>query len=804
MNPHTRSVLAVGLAILLAPAVRGGEPPHSPEVIVEALKRMAGEAGWRDAETVARAASLIREKEEAPLKEVFAILRKAYMEARTSGREEEATREAGALILFAFASQRAGKSIFHATVRSLFTRAYRDAVRRHAASDAERREALRSLFRCWEPFVDGLFQSLVNGLTWREIRGDTARIEESYRQLDWIAEGAQAAFNDSRWVRSTRALRKDKENLAAYIQGEISPLQKTMAEAFVALGKRMAGRGAAPESREAARRAWMFHPGSPEARALWDSLPPLPDNHKEWKSRPLQGEYLAAVEALRGKLADQALEMAEAFANRGLPQAAQYALEQMPPKARARKSNREREGAILETLGKGPLRLLSFNFLVINQDGPPNSEVHWPWKERWLLIEASIRESQADIIGVQENGGWREKIMRIFQDVYAWYGPKECGAKKGSWDCSIMVNRHRFDVLEKGVRFLNRYDDLSNTKKDWGADCRRDMGWLKLRDKWTGWEFFVFNTHLAWAGESYKADDGTTGSSEDLRVKQVEVCLDEIAKAHPLLPKFFTGDFNTGRGSPVFWKCMEGGFDPVPSVCGGIDWILASASVEKLIVRTGQKKTETAQASDHPVILGLYNLPRLADLEKAWQASPGDGECFERFLIALRDIRKIRKAIDSRRRTLKEDAEGAMADLDNLLWVEARMEAGFGDKKKAISLYAKLARQHRDTLRGQEAEYQAFSLKLTHDLARDADLHAMRRFIKNHPESLWAAKTERALNRALEKKVKAFEALLASGKAGRADLAAMARFALKSVHGEWAKKVRDLLARWKKKKKKGK
>jgi endonuclease/exonuclease/phosphatase family metal-dependent hydrolase len=117
----------------------------------------------------------------------------------------------------------------------------------------------------------------------------------------------------------------------------------------------------------------------------------------------------------------------------------------------------------------------------------------------------------------------------------------------------VYYRKERFERLDEGTFWLSTTPDKVGSK-GWDAALPRVCSWLKLRDKTSGGEFYIFNTHFDHRGELARKL-----SAALLRVK-----LPEIAGESPLL---LTGDFNC-TSSDAAYKTLTTGKTTAGTVAG--------------------------------------------------------------------------------------------------------------------------------------------------------------------------------------------------------------------------------------------
>lgn len=153
---------------------------------------------------------------------------------------------------------------------------------------------------------------------------------------------------------------------------------------------------------------------------------------------------------------------------------------------------------------------------------------------RMELIATDIATVLPDIICFQEMQGlhynYLEDVMPDYTSIMAFRDNSII--REG---CSIFYRTNRFEEIESGHFWLSETPD--EMSKDWGSAHYRICVYVCLKDRNTGKEFIVFNTHL-------------DHKSEEARIKGIEVVLDKIAALEGR-PAFLLGDLNAGEGTPT-------------------------------------------------------------------------------------------------------------------------------------------------------------------------------------------------------------------------------------------------------------
>ena len=151
------------------------------------------------------------------------------------------------------------------------------------------------------------------------------------------------------------------------------------------------------------------------------------------------------------------------------------------------------------------------------------------WKHRKEMVKGLVRFHNFDIVGVQE--AFKHQIDGILElENYAYIGAGRDDGKDAGEHSAIAYRKDKFDVLENGDFWFAENPDIPG--KGWDATCcNRICSWAKFKDKNTGKEFFVFNSHYDHQGKEARKN------SSILLLKKIE----EIA-GNAIV--FCTGDFN--------------------------------------------------------------------------------------------------------------------------------------------------------------------------------------------------------------------------------------------------------------------
>lgn len=151
------------------------------------------------------------------------------------------------------------------------------------------------------------------------------------------------------------------------------------------------------------------------------------------------------------------------------------------------------------------------------------------WPDRRPLMQALIAREAPDVIGTQE--GLHQQLRELAAGLpdYEWIGLGRGGGSKDEF-AAIFYRRDRFEPVAFDHFWLS---DSPGTVGSitWGHVHRRMTTWVRLRERTTGREFEVWNTHF-------------DHEIEKARQKSAALIRNRIALTDPAVPLILMGDFN--------------------------------------------------------------------------------------------------------------------------------------------------------------------------------------------------------------------------------------------------------------------
>ena len=174
------------------------------------------------------------------------------------------------------------------------------------------------------------------------------------------------------------------------------------------------------------------------------------------------------------------------------------------------------------------------------------------WRARRELCLAVIRAQQPDLIGFQEVlREQMEDLERGFPDfgAFGFAGPEMDARREGYQGIAknpILYSKQRYEQVSAGGFWLSETPHLPGSLS-WESARARHVNWLRLRERATGREFRILNTHLDHEGQR-------------AREEQMKLILAEAAVYAPDFPQIFTGDFNARASNAVVKLALDAGW----------------------------------------------------------------------------------------------------------------------------------------------------------------------------------------------------------------------------------------------------
>jgi len=250
---------------------------------------------------------------------------------------------------------------------------------------------------------------------------------------------------------------------------------------------------------------------------------------------------------------------------------------------------------------KETLCVMTYNLRYASPSGPH------AWPRRRPLVVETIRRTDPDVLGTQE--GLYPQLKELASDLpeYEWIGLGRDGGSRGEF-MAVFYRRARFEPLAFDHFWLSDTPDRIGSAT-WGNRNRRMVTWVRFLDRFTGREFYFWNTHL-------------DHEVQAAREKGAALIRERVAALPEPLPVLLVGDFNAAAGdNPAYdiltrdgfftdaWavaRLREGeglgtfnGFERVPEGGPRIDWILVRGPVLVERIRIDPWQKDGRFPSDH-------------------------------------------------------------------------------------------------------------------------------------------------------------------------------------------------------------
>lgn len=184
--------------------------------------------------------------------------------------------------------------------------------------------------------------------------------------------------------------------------------------------------------------------------------------------------------------------------------------------------------------GQGEIRVLSANVRVaLHEDDLKGVG----WEDRKDIVMKVIKRQNPDIICLQEvievqNIAFKQ-YFKNFQ-ILGYEGPEMDVYKDQDYHQiaknPILYNKKKYELIAAGQYWLSDKPLLGGSKS-WQTSRARNVNWIRLKEKRSGKQFRVLNTHL-------------DHRSQEAQLSQVKMILEEARQYQEDFPQILAGDFN--------------------------------------------------------------------------------------------------------------------------------------------------------------------------------------------------------------------------------------------------------------------
>ena len=156
-----------------------------------------------------------------------------------------------------------------------------------------------------------------------------------------------------------------------------------------------------------------------------------------------------------------------------------------------------------------------------------------------------IRNEMPDVFGLQEaDEAWMNRIKNGMPEYTAVGRGRGKTETEGEYS-PVFFKTDKYDLVDSGTFWFS--DTPEKSSLTWGALFRRISTWAVLRDKATGFDFAVFNSH--WDHISVIS-----------RNKSAELLVEKAKEYAPGLPVVIIGDFNCEADTVAYKNLIDAGF----------------------------------------------------------------------------------------------------------------------------------------------------------------------------------------------------------------------------------------------------
>lgn len=183
------------------------------------------------------------------------------------------------------------------------------------------------------------------------------------------------------------------------------------------------------------------------------------------------------------------------------------------------------------------LRVMTFNIRYANPDDGPDY-----WDNRREAVVRMVEEVKPGVMGIQEGLAPQVAFLDSALTGYSYVGVgRDDGHEAGEY-AAVFYNDSLYAPVEDGHFWLSETPDSACL--GWDAVCIRIATWVKLREKATGREFLVFNTHFDHIGVV-------------ARQESAKLLLSRVHEFGDSIPTVIMGDFNFPVTDPSLAPLMN-------------------------------------------------------------------------------------------------------------------------------------------------------------------------------------------------------------------------------------------------------
>lgn len=175
-------------------------------------------------------------------------------------------------------------------------------------------------------------------------------------------------------------------------------------------------------------------------------------------------------------------------------------------------------------VGAQTMKVATYNVRYDNTQDTVNA-----WSRRLPYLANLIRFQDFDVFGTQEVLHHQLQDMTRQLPGYAYTGVGRDDGKQAGEFSAIFYKQDKYELLKHGTFWLSPTSTVPS--KGWDAALPRICTWGQLREKKTGFTFYLFNTHFDHVGV-------------EARKESARLILAKVKEMAGATPVILTGDFN--------------------------------------------------------------------------------------------------------------------------------------------------------------------------------------------------------------------------------------------------------------------
>lgn len=187
------------------------------------------------------------------------------------------------------------------------------------------------------------------------------------------------------------------------------------------------------------------------------------------------------------------------------------------------------------TASEAALKVISYN---VRYTGEPTTDGENHWSYRRHASINMVREERPALIGTQEVLAEQLEFLSENLPEYEVVGVGRDDGISAGEHMAIFYRKEAVEMLDWGTFWLSPTPD--SPTMGWDAACYRTCTWARLRDRASGKEFAVMNTHLDHIGQVAREQ------SIRLLMQRMGELMGEG------MPVVMTGDFNSTTDQPIY------------------------------------------------------------------------------------------------------------------------------------------------------------------------------------------------------------------------------------------------------------